>query len=1783
MKKKRILAFAVTLSLLLSVVVMGYPTKMSQVAAATWTFQGKVYAGEFGDESHALVGVTISVYGANSPYPDPGTFICSTITDGEGWYGLPVYDDGGVWEYYHICETDLVGYTSVGAATVGGVIRTANWIEYAIPLEGKTLTENEFWDRHTMPDLVIAEIQCDWANSRTGYVVKNIGNAVAPAGHYTTLVYCPGPDLCCASYDWVDVALNPEESYQGWFSVLPAGTELYVCADTHDLSEYDNLIEESDEENNCQEWMCECPTLEKPDLVITDIWNEDSTICYQVRNVGDAVAPAGHYTALLVDEEYVVSDLVDADLQPGERRTGCFDYVWECTPLDDNIAVWADCDDVIAEKDETNNCREESWKCDTTPPQIISGPTVSEVTQNSATILWETDEDSDSVVKYGRTARMYALEEENSTLVREHSMTLIGLEPSATYGFVVRSTDTTGNSVQSQDKTFETLPLPDDIDPIVSIIDHGMCQGTVTISADASDDTGVQKVEFYLNGALVFTDYSPPYELPLDTTKYENGRYDLTSKVFDLAGKASTDLRQIDIANVKDKTSPTVTITSPKDGSTVSGTVTIKADINDDTGIDSVRFYVDGEYCQYESPWPVITKQILGQYFIWNSKTVSDGLHSVAVEAKDIDGKLGAQVIRLKVVNAPAPEPPIPYLTIVDNSVSRTQNQFTITLKVKNEGDAEASDVDIMYGLRGFQSIDASLAQVDFVSEYNAAGRYIVCHIKAKQNIPADGTQTYSFNVVPVLSYPNPPALGLGFFIDMSWRSPGGTNYRDYVEMPAAKTVGNETMTQAYDNALKSCDYLMVTDPELLYMYYFYSDVNSLLSAIAQLAWYEQGVPGYFYSYNAGALTNLTQVGGAWSNKLMSGWTSNGYLLIVGENKIMPAWTYKDGTINTVDDPNWPLQTNLTDLPYANTAGSILQPELSLGRIIGNDAAELKKVIDTSIKVYEGVTGYGFDRSNFFAVSGYPACLGGGCNNMNFQQEVLTNALTMQNRGIDGIVMFTLDYTQYDDKGKIDPILTKNRIKQEFFSNIPNKDVVFLAGHGNTGNWDEIDINDVLNPYLLLPFGYTSPFVFADSCLTGRYYACTSMAEAFLRRGAGAYLGAVESGLGSHSSISKKFYEKWDAGESVGLAVKQTKQSNSGQTEDYWSVIYNLYGDPKFGSQGPPGSPSKLSVATQGEPPSSVDVVIPDYQVTQSDGKDYVEIAGGGILSEQDEPLVPYYRVFYDYPQGCQVQDVSLASRSEPVAATGLNIPNFVEGHPGQDTSVQLQQSSGREWWPEKDFEWTVQEKPDGITLVITIYPFIYNPLTTDAKFCHNYSFDIAWTVSNVRITGLEISKLNYSLNKVTGYVEFSDGQEGEIPPTGTDITIDATFRRQGSGEVVGSVPICTLHDFRGRACYSFDYSNLGELPPVCDVEVDLTDKDGNLLDREMDFFEPSTPSLDVMGFAVSPQQCEPGDNVNIGLQLENTGIVDITDGTAFVIVKDQTGETIANFNHLFADLAPGAALSFTDSWSAPAIGQGIYDVLGYASYGDKSTEPQIIEVSVGAPLQSGKFWPYTFEDSLRGTRLGIDTFAQTFQFMTPEKEFPIKIAPKMKVINLSKGSWLKRGLLDKKWSIDPRGLGLDSDLEYDLSNCKFKDKPGILIIIQYQDKELRLAAVALDSADFCTAQAVDLGTGIHYFLFDRRGVQEAKPTVQPPKAGFNASPDHGRVPLLVHFTDKSTGEITHWKWDFGDGNTSIVVNPLHIYWLPGNYTVTLTVNGPGGDSSFASSIKVDLLLPGRR
>jgi PKD repeat protein len=74
-------------------------------------------------------------------------------------------------------------------------------------------------------------------------------------------------------------------------------------------------------------------------------------------------------------------------------------------------------------------------------------------------------------------------------------------------------------------------------------------------------------------------------------------------------------------------------------------------------------------------------------------------------------------------------------------------------------------------------------------------------------------------------------------------------------------------------------------------------------------------------------------------------------------------------------------------------------------------------------------------------------------------------------------------------------------------------------------------------------------------------------------------------------------------------------------------------------------------------------------------------------------------------------------------------------------------------------------------------------------------------------------------------------------------------------------------------------------------------------------------------------------------------------------------------------------------------------------------------------------------------------------------------------------------------------------------------------------------------------------------------------------QADFTQNVTSGAAPLTVQFTDKSSGKANSWIWDFGDGSTSGLQNPVHVYTSAGTYTVTLTAGMEYDQGSVHSGI----------
>lgn len=101
---------------------------------------------------------------------------------------------------------------------------------------------------------------------------------------------------------------------------------------------------------------------------------------------------------------------------------------------------------------------------------------------------------------------------------------------------------------------------PDTESPAVAITspaNGATVSGTVGVTADGSDNVGVTRVEFFLDGALQATDSAAPYAWTWDTTAAANGSHTLVARAYDAAGNigVSTTIA-VSVSNVSDTTPP---------------------------------------------------------------------------------------------------------------------------------------------------------------------------------------------------------------------------------------------------------------------------------------------------------------------------------------------------------------------------------------------------------------------------------------------------------------------------------------------------------------------------------------------------------------------------------------------------------------------------------------------------------------------------------------------------------------------------------------------------------------------------------------------------------------------------------------------------------------------------------------------------------------------------------------------------------------------------------------------------------------------------------------------------------------------------------------------------------------------------------------------------------------------------------------------------------------------------------------------------------------------------
>ena len=131
---------------------------------------------------------------------------------------------------------------------------------------------------------------------------------------------------------------------------------------------------------------------------------------------------------------------------------------------------------------------------------------------------------------------------------------------------------------------------------------------------------------------------------------------------------------------------PSVTITNPANGATVSGTVAVTANASDDIGVTQVEFFVDGGSIGVDTSAPYSAS--------WNTTGYSDGSHTVSAVAMDTIGQTGSDTVNVTVQNSPVVVIHVGDLDGATATVRKNWNA-TVTITVHNAGHSPVAGITV--------------------------------------------------------------------------------------------------------------------------------------------------------------------------------------------------------------------------------------------------------------------------------------------------------------------------------------------------------------------------------------------------------------------------------------------------------------------------------------------------------------------------------------------------------------------------------------------------------------------------------------------------------------------------------------------------------------------------------------------------------------------------------------------------------------------------------------------------------------------------------------------------------------------------------------------------------------------------------------------------------------------------------------------------------------------------------------------------------------------------------
>ena len=203
---------------------------------------------------------------------------------------------------------------------------------------------------------------------------------------------------------------------------------------------------------------------------------------------------------------------------------------------------------------------------DTLAPGIPAGLSMSNATASSLTLSWTASTDNVAVVGYRLDVSLnsafssFITGYQNKSLGNVTTTAITGLSANTAYYARLRAADAAGNvSGNSVAASARTSALPDTLAPTAAIIspaNGASITGTFNIAASASDNVGVTRLEFHIDGLLKSTLTAAPYVYSLDTALLSLGSHTIMVKAYDAANNSGQQSISVTVVSSSGKTPP---------------------------------------------------------------------------------------------------------------------------------------------------------------------------------------------------------------------------------------------------------------------------------------------------------------------------------------------------------------------------------------------------------------------------------------------------------------------------------------------------------------------------------------------------------------------------------------------------------------------------------------------------------------------------------------------------------------------------------------------------------------------------------------------------------------------------------------------------------------------------------------------------------------------------------------------------------------------------------------------------------------------------------------------------------------------------------------------------------------------------------------------------------------------------------------------------------------------------------------------------------------------------